>query len=100
MNSNEYEQIEASLRLLEATHDFPCDFMVKVIGRTEDDFVARVVLVIRECQQSDQDPPFRVRQTPNGRHVAVTLHPHVESAAEVLAIYREIRDIRGVVLLM
>jgi hypothetical protein len=94
------EQIEVSLRLLEETHDFPCPFMVKVIGRSERAFVERVVAAVRQCQQMAADPPFRIRQTPNGRHVAVTLEPHVESAEQVLAIYSRIREVVGVVMVM
>jgi putative lipoic acid-binding regulatory protein len=94
------QQFEVSLRLLEETHDFPCEFMFKVIGLADDQFVQRVVLTVRQLQQMDEDPPFRFRQTPSGRHIAVTLEPQVASAEEVMAIYREIRQIEGVIMLM
>jgi putative lipoic acid-binding regulatory protein len=100
VDDQERQQVEYSLALLEETHDFPCGFMLKVIGRAEEAFVERVVAAIRQCQQAEVDPPFRVRQTPNGRHVAVTLEPHVQSAEEVLALYQRIRTIRGVVMVM
>lgn len=93
-------QTEASRRLLDETHTFPCDFMVKVIGVAQEQFVQRVVLAVRRTQQLEQDPPFRYRHTPSGRHVAVTLEPRVNSAQEILAIYREIRRLDGVVMMM
>jgi putative lipoic acid-binding regulatory protein len=100
MPHNAPEQNENNLRLLEANHSFPCEFTIKVIGRTEQQFVERVVAAVRLCQQLDCDPPFRVRTTPNGRHVSVTVEPRVESAADVLVIYQRMRDIAGVVLIM
>ena len=45
------EQNEQTIRLLEATHKFPCPFLIKVIGRTENGFVSRVVAALREAQQ-------------------------------------------------
>jgi putative lipoic acid-binding regulatory protein len=89
-----------SLRLLEATHSFPCEFMVKVIGLAEEGFASRVVARIRECQQLAVDPSFRTRVTPNGRHVSVTVEPEVQSAEEILEIYACVREIRGVVMVM
>ena len=94
------EQNEQTIRLLEATHTFPCPFLIKVIGRTEDDFVSRVVATLRAAQQLEDDPPFRTRETPNGRHVSVTLEPTVASADEVLEIYQRIRQVDGIVTLM
>ncbi len=89
-----------AVQLLENTHDFPCEFMVKVIGRTDGEFVARVVETVRLCQELDASPAFSTRETPNGRHVAVTLLPQVASAEEVLVLYQRIREIDGVVMLM
>jgi putative lipoic acid-binding regulatory protein len=92
-------QLDA-IRLLEETHDFPCEFMFKVIGRAEESFVERVVEAIRVCQQSSEAPSYRLRETPNRRHVSVTLEPQVQSAQEVLLIYACIREIHGVVMVM
>ncbi len=95
-----YEETLRSIQLLEATHSFPCNIMVKVIGRSEDGFLGRVVAALRMCQQLEEDPPYRSRETPNGLHVAVTFDPYVETAEEVLLIYDHIRTVRGVVMVM
>lgn len=97
---SEAERREDAIRLLEDTHEFPCAFMFKVIGLAEDHFVDRVVDALCECHHSIQDPPYRTRQTPNGKHIAVTLEPHIESADVVLLIYRELQTVQGVVLVM
>jgi putative lipoic acid-binding regulatory protein len=86
------------LELLESTHTFPCAYMFKVIGRVEDGFVARVVAAVRDELAQPADPPFRFRHTPSGRHVAVTLEPQVQTASDVLAVYRRIHKTTGLVM--
>src|ERR687886_59514 len=84
-----------AIELLEAVHRFPGAYMFKVIGRTDNGFVARTVAAVREEIAAEVDPPFRVRHTPNGRHVAVTVELTVQTAEQVLAIYRRLRKLTG-----
>jgi uncharacterized protein len=88
-----------AIALLEKTHTFPGPYMFKVIGRSEGGFVARAIAAVREELASEGDPPFRTRQTPNGRHIAVTLQPTVQTAQQVLAVYRRLRSLAGLVML-
>jgi uncharacterized protein len=89
-----------SIALLERTHDFPGRFLFKIIGRVDNGFAARVVAAVREELAYEVDPPHSVREAVGGRHVAVTLEPNVETAAQVLAVYRRVRTIAGVVMMM
>ena len=88
-----------TLTLLESTHAFPGPYVFKVIGRTELSFVARTVAAVRDELGDDADPPYRVRESAGGRHTAVTLEPIVLTAGQVLAIYRRLGGIAGVVML-
>jgi len=86
--------------LLEKTHAFPCPFVFKIIGKAEQGFLARVVAVVREELAEESDPPYRVREAVGGRHVAVTLEPIVQSAHQVLAIYRRLGTLEGLVMML
>src|SRR5262245_5199551 len=88
---------QPSLELLEATHRFPGEYMFKVIGRSENGFVARAVAAVREELAGATDPPFSVRESVGGRHVAVTLLPAVQTAQQVLAVYQRLRTLTGMV---
>jgi putative lipoic acid-binding regulatory protein len=88
-----------SIELLESTHTFPGPYMFKVIGLAERGFVARTVAAVREELVEPVDPPFRVRETAGGKHVAVTLQPVVRTAGQVLAIYGRLRGLSGLVVL-
>ena len=89
-----------SIELLEATNTFPGPFMLKVIGRNEDQFVDRVLVAVREALDLSLDPTHSVRETAGGRHVAVTLEPWFENAETVLHAYQRLRALEGVVLLL
>jgi putative lipoic acid-binding regulatory protein len=86
--------------LLEATHEFPDEFVFKAIGTNRDGFVELIVAGIREELSLESDPPYEIRQTSGGRHVSVTVTPRVESAAQVLAIYERIRVVDGLFMLL
>ena len=87
------------IELLEATHRFPGPFMFKVIGRAEEQFVARVLAAVREKLGDDNEPAFSIRNTANGVHTCVTLEPEVPSAAAVVEIYSHLRGVDGVMML-
>jgi uncharacterized protein len=89
----------SSIELLEKTHTFPGPYMFKVIGRVDKGFVARVVAAVRDELEEEVDPPYRLRETPGGRHVSVTLEPTVQTAQQVLAVYRRVRATEGLMFL-
>lgn len=91
---------QESLELLRQTHDFPTCVMFKAIGENDPGFVARVVATVRDAIHEDEDPPFRTRETPNGRHVSVTIEPYLTAAEQVLLVYARLRTVRGVVMLL
>ena len=86
--------------LLELVHKFPGEFVFKAVGRAEGNFVEIVVATVRTALKLDFDPPFETRETPAGRHIAVTVMPWVESSDEVLLIFEKIREIPGLVMLL
>lgn len=90
----------SAIQLLEATHTFPCEYTFKVIGLAESNFIGRVVQAVRSVLPEDNEPPFSSRQTKSGKHVSVTIEPMLDSADDVLAIYRELAELQGLVLLL
>jgi putative lipoic acid-binding regulatory protein len=87
------------LELIESTHDFPGAYMFKVIGKADGAFPARVVATVREELAVEVDPPYHLREAIGGRHVSVTLEPVVSGAEQVLAIYRRLSTLEGLVMM-
>jgi putative lipoic acid-binding regulatory protein len=88
------------LELLESTHQFPCRYVFKVIGRNEADFATRVVHAVREVLELSGEPETSARRTANGRHVAVTLELEVAAAEHVLQVYARLQRLEGLELLL
>jgi putative lipoic acid-binding regulatory protein len=74
--------------------------MFKVIGRADNGFAARVVAAVRDELADEVDPPHSMREAVGGRHVAVTLEPTVQTPQQVLAVYRRVRALAGLVMLL
>lgn len=87
-----------SIELLESTHSFPCPFTFKVIGEADEQFIGRVVSVVRSEISADEEPAFSSRRTTSGRHMSVTIEPIMVNAEHVLTIYRRLREVEGVVM--
>jgi putative lipoic acid-binding regulatory protein len=86
--------------LLESTHTFPCVYPFKVIGDHEEHFVRRVLAVIKVNLAEGVEPAFSSRVSAGGRHVCVTIEPELEHAGQVLEIYRQLRELDGLRMLM
>jgi putative lipoic acid-binding regulatory protein len=89
-----------STELLESHHSFPCAWTFKVIGYADANFTARVVWSVREELGMEVDPPYSLRSTAQGRHVAVTLEPVCQSSQQVLAVYTRLSGLDGLVMLL
>jgi len=88
------------IELLESTHEFPCEFTIKAIGSPVEHFVGRVLLAIQAELGEDIVPPFSTRQSSSGRHISVTVTPMVQDAQQVLAIYAQLREVEGLMMLL
>jgi len=87
------------VELLESVHQFPGPYLFKAIGKSEKGFAARAVAAVRDEIASPTDPPFTIRESKGGRHVSVSVEANVLSAHEVLAVYRRLSALSGLVLL-
>jgi putative lipoic acid-binding regulatory protein len=89
-----------SVEILKASHRFPGLYTFKVIGVAADNFTGRVVAGVRDEMRLETDPPFTLRNTKNGLHVAITLEPECKSPQQVLAIYSRLMGMDGIVMLL
>ena len=85
--------------LLESSHPFPGTYQIKAIGTPEDDFVGRVVEAVVSELATPEELDHKIRVTPGGRHVSLTMEMNVQSAEQVRAIYARLRDVKGLTLL-
>jgi len=88
-----------AIELLESTHNFPCRYVFKVIGKNENDFPLRVIAAMKQALEASVDPPHRMRETAGGRHVSLTFEPVIKSADQAHAAYRALHATEDVVMI-
>ncbi len=88
-----------SIELLKSVHSFPGKYLFKVIGHADDGFLARAVAAIREATGADIDPPYSIRQSASGKHVAISFDVPVQTAYDVEDIYKRLITLKGLVAL-
>ena len=79
---------------------FPTDYPVKVVGRPEDGFRARVhAIVLRHAPALDAE---RVTERPsaNGKYVSISYLLHAQSRAQIEALIAELKTCDGVMMLL
>ena len=91
---------ETSLQALNDVHQFPGEFMFKVIGENSPDFIARVVQAAVTVLGPRVTPSVTTRESAHGRHQAITMVVQVPSAEGVLDVYAALRVLEGVKLLL
>ncbi|MCA1905633.1 MAG: DUF493 domain-containing protein [Desulfarculus sp.] len=104
MNDSPAEPIltQEALRLLERFHDFPGDYIFKVIGFGAEEFTAAV----RQAAEAvlgplaDAGGQLHSRPSRGGRYTAVSLEVKVVDARQVLEVYSALKRVQGVVVLV
>jgi hypothetical protein len=67
---------------------FPCDFPIKVLGRSDAEFHALVVGLVEPLVGALPTERVTSRESREGNFVALTLHLRVESRAQLDDVYR------------
>lgn len=88
------------LSRLEDVHDFPCDFVFKIIGENTTTFVTQVVQASVNAMGSSAQPDVDTRESSGGKHVSVTLTITVTRAREVIEVYELLNAVEGVKFLL
>jgi putative lipoic acid-binding regulatory protein len=88
------------LELLKTQHTFPGPYTIKFIGLAEGNFTERVVASVRAALGSTMDPPYTTRPSRNDTHVSVTLQPIVSTPEQVVAIYEQVKQVRGLCVIL
>jgi putative lipoic acid-binding regulatory protein len=70
--------------------EFPCEFPIKIMGRTQDGFAQAVVGVVRKHAPDFDPAALEMRASKAGNWLSVTATVHATSRAQLDALYREL----------
>jgi uncharacterized protein len=68
--------------------EFPCDFPIKVMGKTEEGFSAEIIKTIQKHEPSFDASKLEIRGSAKGNYTSLTCLCHVESKLQLDNIYR------------
>ncbi len=92
---NSPEDFYASLKeKLEATHDFPEDYLFKFIVSNDQAKLTEIYRVFDGVQHTMNN-----RDSKNGKYISLSLNAFVLDADQVINIYKEVGKIEGVMML-
>ena len=70
--------------------EYPCDYDIKAMGPSSEDFDAIVVDIIRHHVDDIKEGSVTTKQSSGGKFTSVTVVIYATSKAQVDAIYREL----------
>ena len=84
------------LERLNSVHDFPCEFVFKVIGTNTPEFVSSVVQSTLIVLGKDANIDLTTRESSQGNHTSVTMVINVNDAESVVHVFRMLQSVEGV----
>lgn len=68
--------------------EFPCDFPIKVMGETHDEFSTEIIKTIRVLEATFDATKVEMRGSSKGKYTSLTCTCYVESKVQLDNIYR------------
>lgn len=72
--------------------EFPCDFAIKAMGESSDEFDAVVVEIVRRHVEEIHEGAVASKQSSGGKFTSATVTIRAHSKAQLDAIYQELSD--------
>jgi putative lipoic acid-binding regulatory protein len=70
--------------------EFPCDFPLKVMGESRDDFVREMITIVRRHAPDFAAETVAMRASSGGKYLSVTCTIRATSKPQLDALYREL----------
>ena len=84
----------------ESPLQFPCDFPIKAMGRSDSGFEARTLGIVRHHVPDFETDNMRSAVSRNGNYLSVTFTVRVSSRGQLDAIYRELTACKAVLMVL
>ncbi|MCO6428354.1 DUF493 domain-containing protein [Nitrosomonas communis] len=72
--------------------EYPCDFPIKIMGRSQQGFTQAVLSIVKHHAPDFDEVAFEVRASRNGAYLSLTCTICATSRAQLDALYQELHD--------
>ncbi len=80
--------------------DYPCDFPIKIMGRTQPGFAQAIIAVVRGHAPDFDPASIEMRASSKSKYLSVTCTIRATSREQLDALYRELCDHPAVVMVL
>ena len=80
--------------------DYPCDFPIKIMGRSQPGFAQAVMEVVLHHDPSFKASSMEMRSSKQARYLSLTCTVHATSREQLDALYQELCDHTMVVMVL
>lgn len=84
----------------ESLIEYPCEFPIKVLGRTQAGFAQTVLAIVRSHAPDFDGSTLEMKTSKQGRYLSVTCTIHATSREQLDALYRELCEHPMVVMVL
>ena len=72
--------------------EFPCDFIIKVMGKTDSAFEDNVISIIKKHYPDTSDDQISKRPSKDNNYLAITAKVYAESKEQLDALYQDLSN--------
>jgi uncharacterized protein len=84
----------------ETTIKFPCDYPIKIIGKTSDDFDARIITIINKHQDKPFEGELLQKKSKEGKYQSFTVTIHATSIDQLKALFQTLKEDKDVMMVI
>ena len=77
---------------------FPCDFMIKIMGKTSDQFENNILTIVKKHYPNLDPTKISKRTSKDNTYTALTITVEAQNQAELDALYQEISQSDDVIM--
>jgi putative lipoic acid-binding regulatory protein len=78
------------MELRDSLIEYPCDFPIKVFGRSQEGFTKVMIDVVTRHDPGFKPASIQIRNSSKARYVSITFTIHATSREQLDALYREL----------
>lgn len=82
------------------TIKFPCDYPIKIIGQTSDDFDARIIAIINKYQDKPFEGKLAQKNSKEGNYQSFTVTLHITSEEHLKALFHALKEDKAVMMVL
>ncbi len=83
-----------------ATIEFPCDYPIKIIGQTSDDFDTRIIAIINKYQDKPFEGRLEQKKSKEGNYQSFTVTIQATSQEQLKALFNALKEEKNVMMVL